>query len=148
MDPIRQAAILVAALDMDAADALLEQMPDEFAAAVRHQVMELDDVDPAEEQAIIGQFLGKEVAADGDSLELSSDVQDAPTVISLEEFLARRSPMVCSPPHWRISHASVCCLHPAGTEQPSNPWFQPRFSSESRPQATPRRFRQAQSIRG
>ena len=87
MDPIRQAAILVAALDMDAADALLEQMPDDFAAAVRNRVMELDDVDPAEEQAVIGQFLGKEEGSQVDSLELSGELNSDSAAVSLEDFL-------------------------------------------------------------
>ena len=97
MDPIRQAAILVAALDMDAADALLEQMPADFAAAVRNQVMELDDVDAAEEEAVIGRFLGRQTNAPVDALDLSDDLSVAQPSTTLEDYLATASGKV-SPP--------------------------------------------------
>jgi hypothetical protein len=54
---LRKAAILVASLDTPAADALLDGMDPEQAARVRRAVLELDDVDPAEQQRIMSDFL-------------------------------------------------------------------------------------------
>lgn len=88
---IRQAAILVAALDMDAADALLDQMPEDFATAVRQCVMELDEIDTEEEQDVIGKFLGRDVE---ESVELKSgssqEVVQSP-IVSLEDYLTECS---------------------------------------------------------
>jgi flagellar motor switch protein FliG len=53
---LRKAAILIAALDAPTADRLLEQMGDEQAARVRSAVMELHDVDPQEQDAILAEF--------------------------------------------------------------------------------------------
>jgi flagellar motor switch protein FliG len=53
---IRKAAVLVASLDVDTADAVLEQMPPEQADAVRREVERLDDLDPAEQKAVIDEF--------------------------------------------------------------------------------------------
>lgn len=56
---LRRAAILIASLDTASADALLDEMSPEQAALVRHAVMELGDVDDAEQQTVIAQFLGR-----------------------------------------------------------------------------------------
>src|SRR6185369_798043 len=53
---IRKAAVLVASLDVDTADAVLEQMSPEQADAVRREVERLDDLDPAEQKAVIDEF--------------------------------------------------------------------------------------------
>lgn len=53
---LRKAAILVSALDRDAADALLQQMPEEQSAQVRNAVMELAEIDPAEQEAVLREF--------------------------------------------------------------------------------------------
>jgi flagellar motor switch protein FliG len=53
---LRKAAILVASLDRDSANRLLGQMSDEQAARVRRAVVELDDLDPAEQRAVIDEF--------------------------------------------------------------------------------------------
>ena len=53
---LRRAAILVASLDTSTADALLAQMPGEQADLVRRTIVELGDVDPAEERAVIDEF--------------------------------------------------------------------------------------------
>lgn len=53
---IRKAAILVASLDTRAADAVLDQMPPERAAAVREVIMEMGDIDPAEQKRVIEDF--------------------------------------------------------------------------------------------
>ena len=82
-DSIRQAAILVSALDMDAADALLEQMPPEFASQVRQCVMELDDIDASEEQLVIDRFLRREAEVS----EPQSPLDVIGTTMSLEDYL-------------------------------------------------------------
>lgn len=53
---LRRVAILVASLDMQTADALLAQMPGEQADLVRQTILELGDVDPAEEREVIDDF--------------------------------------------------------------------------------------------
>ncbi len=53
---LRKAAILVASLDTAAADRLLDQMGEEQASRVRRAVMDLDNIDPREEQAVLEEF--------------------------------------------------------------------------------------------
>jgi flagellar motor switch protein FliG len=55
-DGLRKAAILVSSLDTAAADALLEQLPTEQAQRVRELVVELDEIDPAEQRRVIDEF--------------------------------------------------------------------------------------------
>ncbi len=56
-NPLRKAAVLINALDSRSADALLDQMSDSQAAQVRQAIMELDDIDPAEEQQVLREFM-------------------------------------------------------------------------------------------
>lgn len=56
---LRKAAILISALDPPAADQLLDQMGEQQAARVRHAVMQLDEVDQAEQDAILAEFFGR-----------------------------------------------------------------------------------------
>jgi flagellar motor switch protein FliG len=56
---LRKAAILISALDSAAADRLLDQMGEQQAARVRSAVVQLDDVDPAEQEAILAEFFGR-----------------------------------------------------------------------------------------
>ena len=87
-DATRKAAILVSALDVDAADALLDQMPPQFADQVRAQLMELDAIDDGEEQRVISQFLGN--GTEDSSVENGKkEFPDQP--VSLEEFLSAAS---------------------------------------------------------
>jgi flagellar motor switch protein FliG len=53
---LKKAAILVASLDTEAADRLLEQMGEEQARLVRRAIMDLDPVDPSEERAVLEEF--------------------------------------------------------------------------------------------
>jgi flagellar motor switch protein FliG len=57
---LRKAAILIAALDERAADALLEQMGPEQAARVRSAVMELADISDDEQQRVLAEFLQRQ----------------------------------------------------------------------------------------
>jgi flagellar motor switch protein FliG len=75
-DPLRQAAILITALDRRSADALMDQMPPDQAARIRQAVMELDGVSDAEQQRVIQQFMrppsfGGPSATEGVELTLS-----------------------------------------------------------------------------
>lgn len=80
-EALRKAAVLVGALDTAAADALLERMSPEQAAAIRRMLVEMADVGAGEEQAIIGEFLGRDATssqpeASGVELELSGTEPD------------------------------------------------------------------------
>ncbi len=57
---LRRAAILIASLDTQSADALLDEMASEQAALVRNAVMQLGDIDIVEQQEVIGQFVGRD----------------------------------------------------------------------------------------
>ncbi len=54
---LRRAAILIASLDTDSADTLLDEMSPEQATLVRHAVMELGDISAAEQQQVMQQFV-------------------------------------------------------------------------------------------
>ncbi len=86
-EAIRSAAILVSALDVAAADALLESMDPDTAARVRACVMELDEIDPDEEQAVIEQFLGRGGRRE-ETVEQSEAADELHRAVSLEDFLA------------------------------------------------------------
>jgi flagellar motor switch protein FliG len=53
---IRKAAILVAALDTPAADAMLDQLAPEQAQRVRQAIVDLEQIDPGEQQKVIEEF--------------------------------------------------------------------------------------------
>jgi flagellar motor switch protein FliG len=55
-DGLRKAAILVASLDQRAADAVLDQLTPDQAQRVRRLVVDLDDVDPKEQERVIEEF--------------------------------------------------------------------------------------------
>jgi|GEM_PF-5433168 len=57
MNAFRQAALVVAKLDRDAADDLLERMPDEHARAIRDELAFLDDTDANDAEHVIEEFL-------------------------------------------------------------------------------------------
>ena len=56
-DSLRRAAILVAALDIDSADRMLDVLSPEDAAQVRQMIIALGDIAAADEQSIIDEFL-------------------------------------------------------------------------------------------
>ncbi|HMC12649.1 MAG TPA: hypothetical protein VKH44_15220, partial [Pirellulaceae bacterium] len=59
---LRKAAVLISALDAEAADALLQQMSDDDAAKVRSAVVELDDIATEEQQQVLADFLREQGA--------------------------------------------------------------------------------------
>ncbi len=71
---IRKAAIFVASLDRKAADLLLDQMQEPLAQAVRQAILELDAIDPEEQQAIVAEFR-RRVPAKGPDRASSPDAR-------------------------------------------------------------------------
>lgn len=78
-DKLRKAAILISALDTDAADRLLDQMPAEQAAAVRHWMVELDTIDPEEQRSAMAEFVR---SARGSTFETWSLPRSLPATIA------------------------------------------------------------------
>jgi len=62
-DALTKAAILVASLDADSADALLEHLEPEIAARIRNAVMQLDEIQPDQQQHIIQEFVNRTPSA-------------------------------------------------------------------------------------
>ncbi len=77
---IRKAAILVSSLDTETADALLDQMSRDQADAVRRAVIDLPDVDPSEQDEVIGEFVRVRPLVP----------KNQPAGIELDDRLARR----------------------------------------------------------
>jgi flagellar motor switch protein FliG len=75
-DPLRKIALVLAGLETDLADELLEQLPPEQAAAVRERLMELSEVDAAEQTQAIAEFLARqpERAKHRGGVELDADL--------------------------------------------------------------------------
>ena len=73
MNNTRKAAILIASLDRRTADALLDQMQPAEADLIRRIAMSMEDIDPVEQEAVIGEFLGggRPRGSAGVELELS-----------------------------------------------------------------------------
>lgn len=63
-EPLRKAAILVACLDHQTADALLDQMTPADADLVRRAALALDDIAATEQQAVMHEFLGRALPAE------------------------------------------------------------------------------------
>lgn len=69
-EQLRKAAVLVAALDTNTADVLLERMSPEQAAVLRRTIMALPEVGDAEQQAVLAEFIGRPNEAN-DGVEVS-----------------------------------------------------------------------------
>jgi flagellar motor switch protein FliG len=65
-DSFRKVALLVSALDRDTSDILLEQLDPQLEQQVRALMAEIVEVDPAEQQAAIHEFFGRDPAAPGE----------------------------------------------------------------------------------
>jgi flagellar motor switch protein FliG len=92
-DALRKAAVLIAALDVDAADALLERMTPEQAGEIRRLLLELPVAELLDEQAVIGAFLdehrGTKPEPVGVELSLSSTLRAAAMAPGRGEIDAR-----------------------------------------------------------
>jgi flagellar motor switch protein FliG len=54
---LRKAAVLIASLDADTADLLLAQMPRDQAELVRREIVDLGEIDPSEQRAVLDDFV-------------------------------------------------------------------------------------------
>jgi flagellar motor switch protein FliG len=79
---LRKAAVLISALDTDAADALLQQVGAEEAAKIRSALVELEKIPEDEQRRVLAEFLGQQhdprtgaPVSDDVTLEIRSDVE-------------------------------------------------------------------------
>lgn len=79
-DPLKKAAILVASLDAESADALLEHVEPELAARIRNAVMQLEAVDPDQQQHVIQEFVNRS----------PTGAVDVAAGVELDQSLARK----------------------------------------------------------
>lgn len=102
---LRKAAILVASLDDAAADQLLDQMGEQQAARVRHALMSLDDIDPAEQEEVLAEFFGRPAAQvdepHGVEFEISSESRAAAQRL---EAAKPAAPIVPAGPRFAFLH--------------------------------------------
>jgi flagellar motor switch protein FliG len=76
----RKAAVLLASLDADTADALIDRMPPEMAHHARELLLSLEDIDPTEQKSVVDEFLRSGVSSPGAE----------PGGVEIEAGLARR----------------------------------------------------------
>ena len=91
-----KAAVLIASLDADTADLLLAQMPPEQADAVRNEVLQLDELDPREQQAVIDEFFRigpapQQASPQAEQADFSTSKQLLSRLDSLDEYLPEHS---------------------------------------------------------
>lgn len=60
---LRKAALIIASLDRETADRLLDQMPDTSSRMVRNMLLELSSIDRQEQQAAIHDFLSRDLSS-------------------------------------------------------------------------------------
>lgn len=107
---LRRAAILVASLEGPAADRVLEQLPAEDAARVRRMMVELNEIDHAEQQRVIGEFVRARPAASSASRSAASAVGGVELEaglarrLSLDGYAAAAAPANPLPRHFRFLH--------------------------------------------
>jgi len=108
---LRKAAVLIASLDVDTADLLLAQVPEEQAEIVRRELVDLGDLDPGEQLAILDEFLrvgpiSSEVDRAGANLDspLAAKLRD----IDDHNFIRfSRQPSPSDPPFDSLRRASL-----------------------------------------
>ncbi len=130
-DTIRKAAILIASLDRDAADALLNQMSDEQARRLRRALVELGDIDTDEQADVIEEFFRIGPLAPKNFPLASSSATPWPRNWASSRTAARSPRRVrASSPDRRRSSSSTCSRPPswlgisnASTRKRSRSWF-------------------------
>lgn len=126
---LRKAAILISSLDSRSADALLDQMDEQQAARVRGAIMQLDDIDPHEQQRVIADFLRTR----------HRPAQPVGGGVEIDASLAAR--MVSSPATPTRSAATKTAAHTAATNTVApGPVLSPANGSEQAAAAPPFRF--------
>ncbi len=109
---LRKVALVVASLDAQAADRLLEQLPDESAQKVRNLLLTMSTIDLAEQRAAIREFLGRERQA-APSANTGRPISDRRVAT------ARESRPAIGAPHHGSSHHGTSHAGPAErTESP------------------------------
>ena len=97
---LRRAAILIASLDTDSADALLDEMSARRGSVVRNAVMELGDIDIVEQQEVIEQFVGPQPSEPGppvDGVELDPEL--AKRLADTDATISRDRPATSNEAH-------------------------------------------------
>jgi flagellar motor switch protein FliG len=74
-DPVRRAAVLIATLDAESAEALLDEIPADDAARVRQMALEMTTVGSDEERAVIGDFLESSAPATNHDVDGPRDAE-------------------------------------------------------------------------
>ncbi|UUO07661.1 hypothetical protein M4951_04975 [Blastopirellula sp. J2-11] len=102
---IRKAAIVVAELDPDAADALLDGFPEEIAQQVRYESMMVDDVPVEERRAVLAEFMQRRNGSAAktqthDELMLSSTVRHPASRTKSPAYEAKPTAPVPPPFHF------------------------------------------------
>ena len=123
---LRKAAILVASLDVQTADKILDQMPDEQAAQVRRMMVELGDLDPQEQRHVIDEFF-RQGPARPVLARQAPEAADAAGGVELDPDLARRLDAETSPAPRRVAPERIAA--DSISRETSEPPF--RFLSEA-----------------
>ena len=89
-DALRRAAVLVASLDRDTADAVLEHMSDEQSAQIRQMIIGIDAISEVEARSTIEGFLH----IDGSSHECQSTPDDPTIDLGLDSPIPAPAPSV------------------------------------------------------
>src|ERR1043166_411736 len=71
---IRKVAVLISALDLDAAEAIFAQMSSDDAAKVRRALVELDEIPAGEQQQVLADFLRQQGTGGGSNSPATEDV--------------------------------------------------------------------------
>lgn len=77
-NPYRQAAIVIASLTRESADAVLDRLPEAHARAVRDELVRIDVVEPNEQESAIGEIVSmRQACQDSYDSEPSREIEDA-----------------------------------------------------------------------
>jgi flagellar motor switch protein FliG len=94
---LRKVALLVASLDRDAADRLLDQLPADRAQAVRHAVFGLVHVDRGEQQSVIRDFLNEDSREHAESAIVAIPMPESTTRPARRRAAARSTLQATAP---------------------------------------------------
>ncbi len=94
-ETIRKAAIVIASLDEDSADKLLESMPEEVASQIRWMSIELENVSDDERQTVLDEFLrnsGRQLPTEDPGVEMEFTYREPQQVATPEPTAATPPP--------------------------------------------------------
>jgi len=107
LTPLKKAAILLASLDSETADRLLEQMGSDGAARVRHEIMSLGAIDPDVERQVIAEFRRRDLPPRDpypSGIELDSGLAEKLAQPDYAVSSAAPSPQGAEPAPFRFLH--------------------------------------------